>query len=223
MNIFNGLDPMEILSKPVLLLATLGGAAVGAFGSGLIAKLMTRWLTMKKLPPLPTAVARGVGGVALGLLTALWVWQGGGGTGGPSGPGGMGGTGTSETKPEADKAPANVADVAQDKDKTAPDDVNPPSPENVLRLEVLTDEAVRKQGGEQAIEQQRYYRVEGEKGLKNKAELRELIEKRRADKTPLQRLDVVTRQDSPDETAPRTEQVRALAHDFDLRVEFPPR
>ena len=87
MTMFSGQDLMEILSKPVLLLATLGGAAAGAVGSGLIAQLTTRWLTMKKLPPLPTAVARGAGGLALGLLTALWVWQGGGGSGGPGGVG----------------------------------------------------------------------------------------------------------------------------------------
>src|ERR1700676_2099991 len=99
MTIFNGLDLMDVLSKPVLLLATLGGAAAGAVGSGLAAQLTTRWLTMKKVPPLPTALARGVGGLALGLLTGLWVWQGGGGPGGPGGPGGIGGSGTGATQP----------------------------------------------------------------------------------------------------------------------------
>ena len=216
------LDTTEL---PKQALMVVGGAAVGALGLGLFAQLMTRWLTMKKLPTTPTNVARGAGGLALGVLTALWVWQGGGwGLGGAGGTGLPGnGPGTGETKPEEDKAPANVANETTDKDKTAPNEANPPAAESVLRLEVLTDEAARKLDGQQAIDQQRYYRIENTKDLKNLAGLRELIEKRREDKPPLQRLDVVTRPDSPDKTAPRTEQVRAVAHDFGLRVEFPPR
>lgn len=219
MTIFSDLDLMEVLSKPVLLLATLGGAAAGAIGSGLVAQLMTRWLTLKKLPPLPTAMARGAGGLALGLLTALWVWQGGGGSGGPAGPGGIGGSGTGETKSEPATPPAGVADETRDKDKTSLDNADPPSPESVLRLEVLGNDDVRKQGGQQAVDQKRYYRVEGETDLKNMEDLRKLIQKRR-EKSPLQALYVETRENDPAEKAARSGQLRTLAADFGLKVEF---
>lgn len=213
---------IDTTELPKQVLMVVGGAAVGALGLGLIAQLMTRWLTMKKLPPTPTMAARGVGGVALGVLTAMWVWQNGGW--GPGGVGGLGipgnGPGTVATQPDADKTPASVADLPRDKDKTSPDNGNAPSPESVLRLEVLGNDDVRKQGGQQAVDQKRYYRVEGEPELKNLAGLRDLIQKRRDDKAPLQALYVVTRQDNPDDTAPRSDQLRTLASAFDLKVEF---
>ena len=89
----------------------VGGAAVGAFGSGLIAQLTTRWLTMKKLPPLPTTVMRGAGRRGPGPA------DGDVGVAGRRRMGGRAatatavsdGNGTGETKTEADKSPAKVA------------------------------------------------------------------------------------------------------------------
>jgi len=214
---------MTNLLEQVLMI--VGGAAVGAFGSGLIAQLTTRSLTTKKLPPLPTTVIRGLGGVALGVLTAMCLWHGAGGWGLGGGNGvGIPGNGPGETKTDTDKSPAKVAEDVKDKDKVSPDEANPPSPESVLRLEVLTDDAVRKLDGQQAVSEHRYYRVEGGKDLMNLAGLKELIRQRSKGDPPLKRLDVVTGQESPDETAPRTEQVRHLAADYpQLKVEFPPR
>ena len=219
MNAFFSIDIPGWLGQPVHLLAIVGGAAVGAFGSGLLAQGLTRWMTMKSLPRLPTMVVRGLGGVVLGLLTAMWVWQGG--SWGPGGPGGAGNAGVGNgdaTDPNKDVA-AVSPDDAKDKDKTAPQDENPPPPGSVLRLEVLTDQAA----GAEAVRQQRFFRVQGEKELMDQAALRELIGKRMKGDPPLQRLDIVTRPDSPDKSSARVEQIRLWASDSGLKVEFPPR
>ncbi len=225
MNAFSYFAATDMTELPKQVLMILGGAAVGAVGLGVAAQLLTRWLTMKKLHPLPTTVARGVGGVALGLLTAMWIWQGGGW--GPGGTGGFGvpGNGPGATKTDADKGQEKTPEEAKDKDKISSDEANPPSPESVLRMEVLTDDAVRKLDGQQAVSEHRYYRLEDRdaKDLQTLSDLRQVIEKRVGDKPPLQRLDVVTRADSPDKSAARVEQVRQLASDFRLKVEFPPR
>ncbi len=118
-----------------------------------------------------------------------------------------------------DKSQAKAPEEAKDKDKVPPDEANPPSPESVLRLEVLADDAVRKLDGQQAVSEHRYYRLEGNdtKDLRTLADLKQMIEKRVGDKPPLQRLDVVTRADSPDKSAARVEQVRQLASDYRLK------
>ena len=201
--IANILPPaMDVTNLLEQVLMIVGGAAVGAFGSGLIAQLTTRSLTTKKLPPLPTTVIRGLGGVALGVLTAMCLWHGVGGLGFGGGNGvGIPGNGPGETKTDTDKSQAKAPEEATDKDKASSDEANPPSPESVLRLEVLTDDAVRKlPEGQQALNEHRYYRLDGDKNLLTLADLRRVIEKRVGDKPPLQRLDVVTGANSPDKS-----------------------
>ena len=93
----------------------------------------------------------------------------------------------------------------------------------MLRLEVLTDDAVRKLDGQQAVSESAITGWKARTRLLNAGRPAQMIEKRVGDKPPLQRLDVVTRADSPDKSAARVEQVRQLASDFRLKVEFPPR
>ena len=226
MSAFSYFAATDMAELPKQVLMILGGAAVGAVGLGVIAQLLSRWLTMKKLHPLPTTTARVVGGLALGLLTAMWIWQGGGW--GPGGTGGVGvpGNGPGAAKTDADKGQTKTPEDAKDKDKISSDEANPPSPGSVLRLEVLTDDAVRKLDGQQAVSEHRYYRLEDRdaKDLLTKDDLRQVIQKRVSDKPPLRRLDIVTGANSPDKSAARVEQVRQLAKDYQLQpTEFPPR
>ena len=216
--IANILPPaMDMTNLLEQVLMIVGGAAVGAFGSGLIAQLTTRSLTTKKLPPLPTTVIRGLGGVAGGPVDGdVFVARRRRlGVGGGNGNGISAGNGTGETKTEADKSQAKAPEEATDKNKLSPDEANPPSPESVLRLEVPTDDTIRKlPDGQQALNEHRYYRLDGDKSLLTLADLRRVIEKRVGDKPPLQWLDVVTGENSPDKSTGRVEQVRQLASDF---------
>ena len=77
----NHLTPFAMMvsfGKPEQILAIVGGAAVGAFLFGLIAQLLSRWLTTKPMPSFAVNTIRLVGAVLCGLLTAMWVWPGDG-------------------------------------------------------------------------------------------------------------------------------------------------
>ena len=214
----------EGFGKPQQILAIVGGAAVGAFVFGLIAQLMSRWLTTKPLPPFPTNTIRFVGGVLAGLLTAMWVWQGGGwGPGGLGGPGTTDGTGPGDVKPEADKGPPKDEHEASKDPSKPPDKGQPAPPETVLRMEGFADSAL----SEYDRSEGRYYKIEGDDVThpRTLSEMREYIRKRIDDKPPLRRLDIVTRENSPDKSSARMTRLRETITSMapDLNVEYPPR
>jgi hypothetical protein len=213
----------ESLGHPEKILAILGGAAVGAFGSGFLAQMLSRAMTTRKLPPLPTTAIRCAGGVALGILTAMWIWQGGGwGPGGLGGPGTTEGPGASQAKPDAGNAPTKEPEASKEQSKP-PDKERFAPPETVLRIEVLEDAALSAYDKGEG----RYYKIEGDdaKHPRTLTEMHDYIRKRLDDKPPLQRLDIVTGPDSPDKSAGRVKQLRAVIVGLapDLKVEYPPR
>src|SRR5262249_16507297 len=77
----------------VRILAVVGGGVLGGLGLGLLAQLLARAFTTKKLPRGPALVVRLLSGVICGWLIALWLFGGGGaGIGGVGwGGGGFGG------------------------------------------------------------------------------------------------------------------------------------
>ncbi len=213
----------EGFGKPEQILAIVGGAAVGAFLFGLIAQLLSRWLTTKPLPPFPTNTIRGVGGVLVGLLTAMWVWQGGG-----WGPGGLGGTGTTDGTGVGDVKPDSTNGATKEPEKSkeinpSPDKGQPAPLETVLRIEALPDSAL----SDYDKSEDRFYMVEGDdaKHRRTLAEMRDYIHKRLDDKPPLRRLDIVTRAESPDWTSARVVRLREVIASLapNLNVERPPR
>jgi hypothetical protein len=213
----------ESLGHPEKILAILGGAAVGAFGSGFLAQMLSRAMTTRKLPPLPTTAIRCVGGVALGILTAMWIWQGGGwGPGGAGGPGTTEGTDAGNAKSETDKGPTKAPETSTEPSKP-PDKGQPAPPETVLRIEALPDSALSPYDKGEG----RYYKVEGEDAQHPHTlkEMTDFIRKRLDDKPPLRRLDIVTRADSPDKSAGRVKQLREMITGLapNLNVEYPPR
>ena len=190
-----GFAVLEAFGKPQEILAIAGGAAVGALGSGLLAQLLSRWLTTKKLPHFPTMATRGVGGVVFGLLTAMWVWQGGSwGPGGPGGPGSPGAPGVGDIKTDDKNSDKASPEPPKTLDKPAVEDGPSVPAENVLRIKVLTDEALNARAGDQAVQAHRFYVLEGDKEAKDPLALndvRTVIEARMAGKPPLLQLDVV--------------------------------
>ena len=213
----------EGFGKPQQILAIVGGAAVGAFVFGLIAQLLTRWLTTKPMPPFAVNTIRLVGAVLFGLLTAMWVWQGGGwGPGGLGGPGNSEGTGVGDVKHDADNGTTKEPEASQEPSK-APDKEQRAPAEAVLRIEALPDSALT----DYDKGEQRYYKVEGEDAPHphTLVEMRDLIRKRIDDKPPLRRLDIVTRPNSPARDAGRVSRLRDVITSLapDLNVEYPPR
>ena len=196
--------------QPMALLAIAGGAALGALASGVAAQLLTRGMTTRKLPTFAKYGARGVGGVVVGLLTALWVFQGGGGGPGGPGPGGPGQPSEADHGP-VQPAPDDHPAATPDKDKTTS-----PTSENTMHVQVLNDPAVEK-ADPQALAQQRYYRLPESadpKALHTLDEVKEAIEQRRKKQPPLEYLVIV----GPDKTAGRVALLQQWAEGRGLKV-----
>jgi hypothetical protein len=202
-------------------LAVVGGAVLGGLLVGLFAQLLVRAFTGKSLPPFPRWLLRVLGGILIGWLVALFVFGGGGpGLGGLGGWGFGSGTGGGESKD------SEIKKDTTSKDPTPPKDAGSgAATERVLRVEVLTDPAVEKALGKEGVERQRYYRIEGTAAndLLTLDTLKERIRERLKKQPPLERLDVVTREDSPDKDVPRVAELRHWAEAQKIKVEFPPR
>jgi len=200
-------------------LAVVGGAVLGALITGMLSQLLVKALTGQKLPRYPLLVMRVLGGILAGWLVVLFVFGGGGtGFGGMGGWGFGPGKGASEQKDAGDKDSTLKDEKASTKDKSGAAEGD----ETVLRVEVLTNPAIDKLVGTRALERQRYYRIEGERPI-DLLTLDELKQKIRDRLPQLQRLDVITREDSPDKDVPRVAELRRWAEDQKLKVEFPPR
>jgi hypothetical protein len=192
---------LEGLPRPEALLAIVGGAALGALLAGWIARLLTRWLTTRPAPRWMLVLVRVLGAVALGLLVAVWVWNGGGwgpfGNGpGPGGlPGGQlgGKAGVGEgggTGPKADSNNSGGTKPPADSGAKPPAD-----PEKAMKVAVLTDAAVAKEAGEEAVKEHRYYRREDrdakDAGLYTLKGIEDAVEDRRGRQPPLEELVLV--------------------------------
>jgi hypothetical protein len=205
----------------VKVLAVVGGAVLGGLLIGLFSQLLVKAFTGKSLPRFPLLMLRVLGGILVGWLVALFVFGGGG-----SGLGGLGGWGFGTGKGGGEAKDSEVKKDSSPKDAAPPKDAGSgTAPERVLRVEVLTDPAVEKALGKEGVERKRFYRIEGTEGndLLTLDALKEKVRERLKKQPPLERLDVVTREDSPDKDVPRVAELRRWAEDQKIKVEFPPR
>jgi hypothetical protein len=191
---------------PVRVLAVLGAAALGAFGTGGLVKLVARltW-TRQKLPPWVLRGLRLLGAVTLGWLAALWMF--GGGFGGFGGPGGWG-LGPGAGLGEGGKA-GSAAVAPKDKEKEK-GKISEPGPEPVdaadsLQVEVLGADALRRLEAAKGSDFERRYRVDVGKGPQflMLAELKDYLRTRQKGPRPLRQLNIVLYQDSPAEDKPQ--------------------
>jgi hypothetical protein len=219
---------LEGLPRPEALLAIVGGAALGALLAGWAARLLTRWMTARPAPRWLLVVVRVLGAIVLGLLVAVWVWNGGGWGpfGNGPGPGGLPGAGPSADTNHPAGPPAGSTDSGgkSPREKDEP----PPTPETTLSVEVLTDAAVRraagdKAAGERAVKEGRYYRLADKdpKDLQTLDGIEDVIKRRKAEKPPLQQLLLVlTRDDGPGTTAKSVRQLYALGQQYGLNPDY---
>jgi hypothetical protein len=212
----------DVVGPVVKGLAVLGGAVLGGLLTGVLAQLLVKALTARKVPRFPLLTLRLLGAILAGWLVALFVFGGGG-----SGLGGLGGWGFGPLEPKDSTAKKDGA--ARDTTDAAKDQSSGKGPgpllDSVQRVEVLTDPAVEKVLGKDGVERRRFYRIEGARAndLLTFDALKEKIRERLKQPPPLQRLDIVTREDSPDKDVPRVAELRRWAEDQKLKVEFPPR
>jgi hypothetical protein len=180
---------------PVKILATVGGASVGAVAIGWLVQLIAKVVFVQKMPGTVLNIVRAVGGVACGLL--VWTLLGpslGPGKGPGEGPGKGPGEGSSR-----------MASSSSDTQVKGTDKATTPGPEKsgkTLVVEVLGDdplrEIARKQGGN--FDRQRRYRITegGKKVLKSREEIEKIIKEGHLSKTePLTGLAIKVYQDTP--------------------------
>ncbi len=200
----------------IRLLAIIGGAAVGAFLTGFITQAIVRGYTGQKVPTWVVWTLRILGGVTLGWLVYLLVYGHGGGLfGGLGGGNGKdGGTGGPHETSPAVTAPKDVRPNEKD------GSVGSPDKGNVLRIEVLGDEPLKKMaeaGKIKSADPERCYRVADDDpaNLRTLKEVEKLIRERLDKEPPLKRIELILYKDSPQKKVAR---VADLKHWADERT-----
>lgn len=177
----------------VKILAVVGGGVVGGMGLGLLAQLLARAFTTKKLPPWPVLTVRLLGGVICGWLVALWLFGGGG-----AGIGGMGGWGFGSGTGKGDGEKTTEQVKKEDSRQEGGGGTAIPDAEK-MSIEVLSKHVLEKLGADEA----HCYRVKLDDLQRPMTiqEVRNAIEERRKKQPPLRRIEIVLyKDDSPAET-----------------------
>ncbi|MGH7169758.1 MAG: hypothetical protein ACRELG_05715 [Gemmataceae bacterium] len=190
----------------VKILAVIGGGVVGGLGMGLLAQLLSRALTTKKLPPWTVLMVRVLSGVICGWFVYLGLFSGGGsGIGGPGG--GQSGSGPGQSGGEK---PIEVTKKNGDDRKNGGEAKTAAG--ETLRIEVLGSATL----SESAIQAERWYRIDTDDGsrLLTFAEVKEAVKNRQQEQPPLRRIEMVLYKDSPDERVPLVSQLRTWASDL---------
>ncbi len=155
---------LQVVVKGVLAVA---GFFLGALATGLLVWVIVRLSTPKKMPKWLFNLIRAGGGILVGWLAVILIHVGGGGGGfglGGSGWGGTGGSGSGTGNGTNDKnfTSTNPRESERPREKDQNNDKS--GGPQVLKVEVLSDKAVKRIKGEEAIKEKRFYRVRQKDG-----------------------------------------------------------
>lgn len=172
-------------------LAVAGAAFLGGLLVSLLSQLLARMLTAKAIPRPALNFLRILGGLAAGVLVWMVLFRSAGGGGGW----GWGGDGFGLGGPGKGNGGEPVRHDKDDKDKdarpdkTAPKNGEPASKKNAVRIEVIVDPKAPPE---------RSYRLEGDKDLRTREEISQVLEQRRKDNPDLKKVVIVLYKNSPD-------------------------
>jgi hypothetical protein len=218
---------------PIRILAVVGAAALGALLLGWLVQLVVKLAFLRDVPRWPLWALRVLGGVVCGLFAYVWLFgAGGGGFGGPGGLGFWGGPGSggkdrngAPVAKKDDRTDKNK-DKEKDKDPSDKDDKKGPigSPTDTMRIEVLGNDSLRKVVKDRPDLTKRF-RIAGVDGLVGVEGVKDLVLKRRMQKPPLKRLQIVIWSDSPSRQQAQVRELTSWAEDLEaddgmLKVEF---
>jgi hypothetical protein len=175
-------------------LAVIGAAALGGIGAGLIVQLAARLTTTQQAPRPIVRLMRILGAITCGLLVAFALFHAGGPGGGGSGSGGGQDAGQGE----------HTVNTGKD---TPPKEL--PKSEMPAGLTELRIVVVQGMDG-------RHYRIEGNAQAYTLKEVQAQITQRRAQQPPLEKLEIVLYEDSPDQNTRIVQQLKELAQDNGL-------
>jgi hypothetical protein len=198
-------------------LAVVGGAAVGAVGSGLLLRLAARLSFQRKVPRKVLVPVRALGAVALGL--AVWAWVSSSGDWGPGMGGWLGSGGSGAKIAEHDRAADESAEPKGEQDKASPGRSErasrPEQSRDSLRIDIL---------GGARVKEERFYVLEGNKEPLTLSEVRKAIQARRQepDKPPLKGIVIMIFGTSVARDHPAAKNLVKWAEENRLSVTFPP-
>jgi hypothetical protein len=210
---------------PIKVLAVVGGAALGALLSGVALQVGVKLAFAQQVPRWPLWGVRGLGGLLFGFLVYLWLFGGGGG--GIGGPGGwFGGSGkdgarnregTEQPRPKDKSTDQKSKDKDREKkDKEKDRDGKSAVPEvELLQVEVLGNDALKKISRSDTFDSARCYRIKGQTRLLSLEEVRKLILERRMGKPGLRKLEIFVYLDSPATDKPQVVGLESWARDLD--------
>jgi len=200
------------LLQPQVLLAILGGAALGYIIVHLITNVGVRATGGKVIPGIAIWFLRILGAIVGAWAVAMLVLGLGGSGFGGSGGGKLGeGTGDPFDPGKKDERPI-VKDEATKKDAGATEN-------RYLRVEVLMNDEMAKSLGPQAVEEKRFYREEGARP-EALLTLKEVREKLHAGQPPFKKLYIVLGKARSDPKVARVEDLAAEARGLKIPVEI---
>ncbi|MGH9675904.1 MAG: hypothetical protein ACRD36_02280 [Candidatus Acidiferrum sp.] len=180
-----------MMDMPIRIMAVVGAAFIGAFGTSGLLRLLARLTTRQNLPPTLLRITRLMGGVVVAWLASIWLFNGGAGWGT--------GGGGSEGKGSADNGSKFVSTAKE----LEPELV---SIGEILQVEVLHSAILKGFAGKnKEVDPRRCYRIDYDKGsqLLTLQELKDLLNKRQAGEHPLRQVTLVLYHDSPDKDDPQ--------------------
>jgi hypothetical protein len=176
-------------------LATAGGAVVGAAGTAVLCIILFRLLHVKKIPRKPVALLSILGGIAVGWAVWLWVHSSPGYGPGPGG-GVFVGTGTDKgTGPSPrDTAPATRKE-----------------PADTIRVAIV-------RSADYKVDSKQYYLVDGKPPARNLAETLQALKDKQQLNPMLKTVEVVIYQDSIAEALGQVTDLQEAARPAGLTV-----
>jgi len=191
-------------------LVAAGAAGLGALVVGVIVPLFARVLSGRRVPPRVMLSIRLLTAVTSGWITWL-VLSGSGGYG----IGGMGGGNGGNGLGPVERSEVSIQDKSTGKTALPRSPSSAMQPGSQLRVEILGDGPIRKTLGTEQFDPERRYRltVGGDQKLLKLPELKRLIEERQASAAPLQGLQIVLYDNSPDEYLPGVNDLDRWARD----------
>jgi hypothetical protein len=197
---------------PIRIAVAIGLTAVGGFVAGLVVQILTRTTMQLKAPGPAVNLVRIAGGTAAALGAVLWLFGTGTGTGGKGRPGDEG---------DGEKG-SRYVEVPKEKKDERDDSKKPITPshasDDVLKIEILGIQTLRKIAGSEVVDEDRRYRVgttDGPKLMTLKEVVNYIVELSQKKRTP-DRLNLISyyRYTLRDDRTEALETLQKLARDL---------
>ncbi len=196
---------------PIRVLAVIGAAALGGLLLAGGIQIISALIFQQKIPHWPLWIVRVLGAIACAWVTALILFNvGGGGQGLLPGDGPGEGTGLTASSKDDSTAPKTT-----DPGQASKPDLGQIAQSRKLEIEILGDAHLKRRLKTESPDPEKRYRIAGQKELLTQDQVRKLILARRGQEPPLELLVLVLAKDSPDRRGPFVASLERWAADLE--------